>query len=92
MRRRAADPGSELATADADGIGDTADDCPSVYDPLQDDADKDLTGDACDNCPSAFNERSPTPTETAGAMLAISTTETVYVVWSSLEDRPRSEN
>jgi hypothetical protein len=38
----------ELADADADGVPDTGDLCPSVADPAQADADLDGAGDACD--------------------------------------------
>ena len=40
---------------DGDGIPDTADNCPTVPNPMQEDADGDEIGDACDNCPEDFN-------------------------------------
>jgi len=42
--------------SDADGDGVTGDDnCPSDYNPGQEDYDVDGAGDACDNCPSDYN-------------------------------------
>ncbi len=49
------DPPGDLPDSDEDGIGDTCDNCPNVYNPLQEDADGDGVGDACDNCPGVFN-------------------------------------
>jgi hypothetical protein len=51
--------GTPSATdSDGDGIPDTSDDCPNVFDPIrpmdgsaQADADADGMGDACDPCP-----------------------------------------
>jgi uncharacterized delta-60 repeat protein len=40
---------------DGDGILDTVDNCPNVYNPDQKDTDGDGIGDACDNCPKAVN-------------------------------------
>lgn len=40
---------------DGDGIADICDNCPSVYNPDQQDTDKDGIGDACDNCLSITN-------------------------------------
>lgn len=40
---------------DGDGIGDDADNCPGVFNPLQEDLDDDAVGDICDNCPSIAN-------------------------------------
>jgi len=37
---------------DADGVDDTVDVCPEVFDPHQVDRDQDGLGDACDTCPS----------------------------------------
>ena len=39
----------------ADGIGDNSDNCPDVFNPLQEDVDSDEVGDACDNCPAVYN-------------------------------------
>ncbi|MGB9626166.1 MAG: thrombospondin type 3 repeat-containing protein, partial [Phycisphaerae bacterium] len=41
--------------ADCDGIPDSQDNCPSVYNPDQADADGDGVGDACDNCRNVPN-------------------------------------
>ena len=44
-----------VADMDGDGIRDSVDNCPSVYNPDQKDSDGDGVGDACDNCPSVAN-------------------------------------
>lgn len=36
--------------SDGDGIGDLCDNCPSIFNPLQEDIDYDFIGDACDDC------------------------------------------
>ena len=41
--------------ADLDGIADTADNCPLLANPGQEDGDSDGIGDACDNCPTTPN-------------------------------------
>jgi len=41
--------------ADADGVADDIDNCPGVYNPLQEDGDFDGVGTLCDNCPDFFN-------------------------------------
>jgi hypothetical protein len=41
--------------SDADGIFDSHDTCPDIYNPDQDDSDGDGVGDACDNCPDVYN-------------------------------------
>jgi len=41
--------------ADLDGIADTADNCPLLANPGQEDGDSDGVGDACDNCPTTPN-------------------------------------
>jgi len=43
------------ADKDNDGILDTIDNCPSLYNPDQADGDLDAVGDLCDNCPAAYN-------------------------------------
>lgn len=35
---------------DGDGLGNNVDNCPSIYNPFQEDADFDGRGDLCDNC------------------------------------------
>ena len=40
---------------DADGVTDTADNCPEAFNPLQPDSDWDTVGDVCDNCPDDYN-------------------------------------
>jgi hypothetical protein len=40
---------------DGDGVLDSTDNCPTVYNPGQRDTDGDLIGDACDNCPKVAN-------------------------------------
>jgi len=39
-----------VADIDADGVSDRDDNCPSEYNPSQDDSDSDSFGDACDRC------------------------------------------
>lgn len=41
--------------ADGDGITNTRDNCPLMFNPDQKDTDKDGVGDACDNCPTISN-------------------------------------
>ncbi len=40
---------------DGDGVADSEDNCPTVYNPGQTNSDSDGLGDACDNCPDDFN-------------------------------------
>ena len=40
---------------DGDGLIDTEDNCPAVFNPAQEELDGDGIGDSCDNCPSVFN-------------------------------------
>jgi len=40
-----------LIDTDGDGVEDAEDNCPSTYNPEQDDADGDGVGDSCDGCP-----------------------------------------
>ncbi|MBZ0205620.1 MAG: thrombospondin type 3 repeat-containing protein, partial [Flavobacteriales bacterium] len=44
-----------LADADGDGVCDSADNCPLIANPFQEDLDADSYGDACDNCPNDPN-------------------------------------
>ncbi len=41
--------------SDGDGVPDSIDNCPLVYNPDQKDTDGDGVGDACDNCPLVYN-------------------------------------
>ena len=38
------------ADTDSDGVVDSIDNCPAVFNPLQENDDNDSSGDACDNC------------------------------------------
>jgi len=49
----------EVFDSDNDGIPDETDNCPSVYNPDQDDVDGDGVGDDCDNCPYTYNPTQP---------------------------------
>ena len=44
-----------VADMDLDGVPDSVDNCPTVYNPDQKDSDADGIGDACDNCPTVSN-------------------------------------
>src|SRR4029077_9143951 len=44
-----------LPDSDGDGIPDSQDNCPTVFNPGQEDTDGDGIGDVCDNCPSVPN-------------------------------------
>ena len=44
-----------LLDTDGDGVPDASDNCPSVYNPGQEDQDHDGIGNACDNCPTVAN-------------------------------------
>ena len=46
---------SHELSLDSDGVKDQFDNCPSVYNPSQEDGDSDGVGDACDNCPTVAN-------------------------------------
>jgi hypothetical protein len=47
--------GETIVDRDTDGVADSADNCPDVSNPGQEDSDGDGKSDACDNCPTAFN-------------------------------------
>ncbi len=47
--------------ADADGVSDLVDLCPTIADPDQDDLDGDSVGDLCDNCVNVANPRIASP-------------------------------
>ena len=46
---------------DGDDVANDEDNCPDVFNPVQDDLDSDGTGNACDPCPWAFDECPCTP-------------------------------
>ena len=46
---------STASDTDSDGILNEDDNCPAVYNPLQEDGDEDGAGNACDNCPEIYN-------------------------------------
>jgi hypothetical protein len=53
--------------ADADGVEDSLDNCPAMYNPAQTDVDNDKHGDVCDNCPTNFNpDQADTDGDTLG--------------------------
>ncbi len=41
--------------SDSDGVNDTLDNCPDIYNPMQLNSDSDPLGDSCDNCPTVTN-------------------------------------
>ena len=49
-------PLSPPSDTDGDGVPDSSDNCPSVYNPDQADTDLDGIGDACDPCPTVPNQ------------------------------------
>jgi len=44
-----------IKDSDNDGIADEDDNCPTIYNPNQDNSDNDSLGNACDNCPNIDN-------------------------------------
>jgi hypothetical protein len=44
-------PADPLNDSDGDGVCGSVDNCPLVYNPIQEDEDSDDVGDACDSCP-----------------------------------------
>ncbi len=55
--------GGSPGDSDSDGIADGDDNCPSIFNPGQEDMDGDSVGDACDNCTTVVN---PDQTDTDG--------------------------
>jgi hypothetical protein len=53
--RLAANQCNTIVDSDVDGIADAIDNCPSNFNPNQEDADLDNVGDVCDACPSLAN-------------------------------------
>ena len=51
---------SPVVDGDHDGVGDTRDNCPTVYNPSQSDSDSDTVGDACDAPATAIPLNQPT--------------------------------
>ena len=49
----------EVFDSDNDGIPGETDNCPTVYNPDQNDVDLDGVGDDCDNCPDTYNPTQP---------------------------------
>ena len=45
----------EVTDTDEDGIPDSQDNCPLLYNPNQEDMDSDEVGNVCDNCPDDYN-------------------------------------
>ena len=54
---------SACSDLDQDGVCDTADNCPTRFNPAQEDADLDLVGDSCDNC---INDPNPAQEDSDG--------------------------
>ena len=50
---------TDFNNLDGDGIADAFDNCPHVYNPLQEDVDRDGIGDICDDCPNIYNPAAP---------------------------------
>src|SRR5439155_3234534 len=48
-------PATALPDGDADGVADSADNCPTLYNPAQIDSDGDGRGDVCQNLPRSAN-------------------------------------
>ena len=50
-----------VVDTDGDGVPDSQDNCPTVYNPDQLDGDDDGIGDSCDLCPNVLNDGGPCP-------------------------------
>lgn len=55
LAARSGQHGRSAGDMDDDGLGDDVDNCPVLYNPLQEDGDNDGIGDACDNQPGVWN-------------------------------------
>jgi hypothetical protein len=74
-----------VVDTDGDGVPDSADNCPTVYNPIvaqwigidgmhsnsQPDFDLDTVGDACDLCPKVFNDGGPCGSETGSGSASL---------------------
>jgi hypothetical protein len=72
---------STVVDVDGDGVPDSIDNCPAVYNPNQLDGDEDGYGDACDLCPQTSNDGGPCPStvgggtsETSGPLITVNLT------------------
>lgn len=77
-----------VCDTDEDGIRDSEDNCPSVYNPDQADSDDDEVGNACDNCPDVHNpdqdDSNDSPFVINGDMEDINSTAWVYSTYGTL--------